>query len=76
MRIKARMHERPCWGEEGIGEAVEYWSHFRRCSHDCPRKESHVDPLRMGKVLKHVRYSRMFTKREDFLRGGNAHPLR
>ncbi|EYC10318.1 hypothetical protein Y032_0056g2675 [Ancylostoma ceylanicum] len=45
------MREHPRWGEEGIGEAVEYWSHFKRCLRDCPHKESLVDPLRMSEVL-------------------------
>ncbi|EYC42901.1 hypothetical protein Y032_0513g2762 [Ancylostoma ceylanicum] len=62
-------------GREGIGEAVKCWSHFERCSHDYPYKESPVDPLRMSEVLNHVRFSWIFTK-EDFLRGGDAHSLR
>ncbi|EYC03456.1 hypothetical protein Y032_0094g2768 [Ancylostoma ceylanicum] len=70
------MHEHPRWGGEGIGEAVEYWSHFKRCSHDCQHKEAPVDPLRTSEMLNHVRSSWMFTKREDFLRGGDAHPPR
>ncbi|EYC24107.1 hypothetical protein Y032_0014g2328 [Ancylostoma ceylanicum] len=69
------MHENPRWGGEGIGEAVEYWSHLERCSHDCPHKESLVDPLRMSEVLNHLRYPRMFTEREEFPREGDAHPL-
>ncbi|EYC35394.1 hypothetical protein Y032_1066g3527 [Ancylostoma ceylanicum] len=51
----ACMHEH--WGGEGIGEAVMCRNHFKQCAHDCLRKESLVDSLRMSKVLNRMRSS-------------------
>ncbi|EYB82644.1 hypothetical protein Y032_0355g3341 [Ancylostoma ceylanicum] len=70
------MHEHPCRGGKEVGEAIKYWSHYERYSHKCPHKVSLVDLLRMSEVLNNVRSSRMFMKREDSLRSGDAHPLR